>query len=49
MARTGKAFVKAAGVMHRLNKNLLSHPKETLEEMGGLVDQMVTVFLERRR
>lgn len=45
--RTEKSFVKAVGVIHRLNKNLLSHPRETLQEMGGLVDQMVTVFLER--
>lgn len=41
-----KAFVKAANVMRNLNKNLLARPKETLEEMGGLIDQMVTVFLE---
>ncbi len=45
--RTEKSFVKAVRVMRRLDKNLLVHPKETLEEMGGLVDQMATVFLER--
>lgn len=47
VARTEKSFVKAVGVMRRLDKNLLSRPGETLEEMGGLVAQMVTVFLER--
>ena len=46
MARTEKAFMKAAAIMHRLNKNLLTRSTETLEEMGGLVDQMVTQFLE---
>ena len=47
VARTEKSFVKAAGIMRRLDKHLLSRPRETLEEMGYLVDQMVTVFLER--
>ena len=47
VARTEKSFVKAVGVMRRLDKNLLSRPGETLEEMGGLVRQMVTVFLDR--
>ncbi len=42
-----KSFVKAAGVMRRLYRNLLSQPGDTLEEMGGLVDQMATVFLDR--
>ena len=46
VARTEKSFVKAAGVMRRLNMNLLSQPGDTLEEMGGLVDQMATVFLD---
>ena len=41
-----KAFAKAAAVMRNLNKNLLSRPKETIEEMSGLVDQMVLAFLE---
>jgi len=41
-----KAFAKAAKVMKNLHKNLLSRPKEALEEMGGLVGEMVTVFLE---
>lgn len=46
MARTEKAFMKAVTVMYRLNKNLLAYPRETLEEMGDLIDQMVTLFLE---
>ncbi len=41
-----KAFVKAAAVMRNLNRNLLSRPVETVEEMNGLVNQMVTAFLE---
>lgn len=47
VARTEKSFGKAVGIVRRLNKHLLSHPKETLEEMGGLVEQMITVFLDR--
>ena len=47
VARTERSFVKAAGIMRRLNRNLLSQPCDTLEEMGGLVDQMATVFLDR--
>jgi putative nucleotidyltransferase with HDIG domain len=46
MARTERAFVKAAAIMHRLNKYLLTSPAETLEEMGGLLDQMATQFLD---
>lgn len=46
VAEVEKAFAKAATVMRNLNKHLLSRPKETLEEMGGLVDQMVYAFLE---
>lgn len=41
-----KAFVKATAVVRNLNRNLLARPKETLEEMGGLVGQMVDAFLE---
>lgn len=41
-----KAFAKATAVMRNINRNILSRPKETLEEMGGFVDQMVTAFLE---
>lgn len=47
VTRTEKAFVKAVGVVRRLNKNLHSEPADTLQELGGLVDQMVSVFLER--
>jgi putative nucleotidyltransferase with HDIG domain len=46
IARTEKSFLKAAAVMHRLNKNLLTSPRETLEEIGGLVDEMVAQFLD---
>ncbi|MBE0622668.1 MAG: DUF3391 domain-containing protein [Burkholderiales bacterium] len=45
--RAEKSFVKAVRVIRRLDKDLLIHPSETLEEMGGLIDQMATVFLER--
>ena len=45
--RTEKSFMKAVGVVRRLDRNLLSHPTESLEEMGNLVNQMATVFLER--
>ena len=41
-----KAFVKAAAVMRNINRNLTSRPKETLEEVEGMVGQMVTAFLE---
>lgn len=41
-----KAFAKATAVMRNVNRNIVSRPKETLEEMGGFVDQMVTAFLE---
>lgn len=47
VAQTEKAFVKATGIMHRLTRNVLQHPKETLQEIDGLVDQMATVFLDR--
>jgi len=45
--QTEKAFVKATGIMHRLTRNILQRPKETLQEVEGLVDQMATVFLDR--
>jgi len=47
LAQTEKAFVKATGIMHRLTRNLLPHPRETLAEMDGLVNQMSAVFLQR--
>jgi putative nucleotidyltransferase with HDIG domain len=40
-----KAFSKATAVMKSLNKNIFSRPKETLEEMGALVGEMVDAFL----
>ena len=42
-----KAFIKAAGVMRNINKNLFARPKECLEEAGELVNQMVVAFLDR--
>jgi putative nucleotidyltransferase with HDIG domain len=42
-----KAYLKAAGVMRNINKNLLSNPKETLAEVNELVAQMVTAFLDK--
>ena len=47
VVQTEKAFIKAAGIMRRLNKNLLRSPQETIEDMNGLVEQMASVFLER--
>ena len=47
-ARTERCFVKAVGIMRRLDKHLLSRRRQTLEEMGELVEQMVMAFLERR-
>jgi len=41
-----KAFVKAAAVMRNINRNLTSRPKETLEEVEGMVGLMVSAFLE---
>ena len=41
-----KAFLKSAGILRNLNRNLMSKPNETLQEMGRLVDQMVLAFLE---
>ncbi len=40
------AFVKAAGILKNLNRNLLTKPKETLDDMGVLVNEMSTAFLE---
>ena len=47
VAQTEKAFIKASGIVRRLNKSLMLSPKAALEEMTGLVDQMASVFLER--
>lgn len=40
-----KAFVKAVAVMRNINRNLLNRPQETLEDMNGLVGEMVSAFL----
>jgi len=42
-----KAFVKAAGVMRNISKNLFARPMECLEEVGELVNQMVVAFLDQ--
>lgn len=42
-----KALVKAAGVMRNIGKNLFARPKECLEEVDELVNQVVTAFLDR--
>jgi len=42
-----KAFLKAAGVMRNVNRNLFSQPQETLEEVHEMVSQMVRIFLDR--
>lgn len=41
-----KAFVKAAAIMRNMNRSLTTRPKECLEEVGELVDQMARAFLE---
>lgn len=46
MANVERAFTKATAVMKNLNRNLMSRPKETLDEMGGLVGQMIGAFLD---
>lgn len=42
-----KALVKAAGVMRNINKNLFARPKECMEEVSELVNQMVVAFLDQ--
>lgn len=41
-----RAFVKATNIMRNINKHLLSRPKECLEEVSALVDQMAMAFLD---
>ena len=41
-----RAFGKAATVMKGLNRNLLAKPKETLEEMGEILTEMITAFMD---
>lgn len=46
IANVERAFTKAVATMKNLNRNLLSRPKETLEDMGTLVGQMIGAFLD---
>ena len=46
-ARMEKSFLKAVGIVRKLDKTILSRPRQALGEMVGLVEQMVTVFLDR--
>lgn len=46
IANVERAFTKAVATMKNLNRNLLSRPKETLEEMGVLVGDMIGAFLD---
>lgn len=46
VANVERAFGKAVATMKNLNRNLLSRPKETLQDMGDLVEQMIGAFLE---
>lgn len=45
--RTEKSFLKAVGIVRRLEKNLPTQPGPVLEEMGVLLAQMVDAFLVR--
>lgn len=46
VANVEKAFGKAASIMKNINRNLLARPKDTVEEIDGLVGQMIGAFLE---
>ena len=46
IAEVERAFLKAAGVMRSVNQNLFARPKECLQEVGGLVGEMVAALLE---
>ncbi|MDO6386554.1 MULTISPECIES: HD-GYP domain-containing protein [unclassified Uliginosibacterium] len=46
MGNVEKAFVKAASIMRNINRNLQARPKECIEEIGELVQQMAQAFLE---
>ena len=46
VARVEIAFSKATTLIKNMNKNIFSRPKETLEEVGVLVGEMVAAFLE---
>ncbi|MEC5384500.1 HD-GYP domain-containing protein [Uliginosibacterium sp. H3] len=45
-AQVEKAFLKAGSIMRNVNRSLQSNPRECLQEVGALVDQMVQAFLE---
>lgn len=45
IANVERAFSKAAATMKNLNRNLLAKPRETMEDMGSLVGQMIDAFL----
>ncbi|MDB5814792.1 MAG: metal dependent phosphohydrolase [Rhodocyclales bacterium] len=45
-AQIEKSFIKASGIMRNVNRSLLSNPRECIQEVGALVDQMVQAFLE---
>lgn len=45
IANVERAFSKAAASMKNLNRNLLAKPKETIEDMGALIGQMIDAFL----
>lgn len=46
IANVERAFSKAISTMKNLNRNLLAKPRETMEDMGALVGQMIDAFLE---
>lgn len=41
-----RAFMKAANVMRNINQNLFAQPQVCLEEVGGLVAEMVAALLD---
>jgi len=45
MAKMEQAFVSAANTVRAINKNIFSQPKETVEQAGTLVKQMVDAIL----
>ncbi len=44
--RVEKAFSKAGVVIKNMNRNIVSRPRETLEDVGLLVGEMASAFLE---
>lgn len=45
-AQVEKAFLKAGSIMRNVNRSLMSNPRECLQEVGTLVDQMTQAFLD---